>query len=126
MARDIADRSNGRVARLSGTLCDRIGDGEDLRGLLVEEQVIVPKIRSRDMPVEILRLQIQRITVRQDDLESFGNGHCRGFIEIGRCWNVGGTGFRHRLDFPKFGLYGAGYRFRHEWQFIEMKSSPPD
>jgi hypothetical protein len=37
VARDIADRADGRAADLAGTLGDRIGYGEYLRRLLVEQ-----------------------------------------------------------------------------------------
>ena len=36
MTRDIADRSDGRIARFSSALGDRISNGEDLCGLLIE------------------------------------------------------------------------------------------
>lgn len=65
VARDIADRSNGGVARLSGALGDRIGDGEDLCGLLIKKQVIVPEVGSGDVPVEIFCLQVNRVAVRE-------------------------------------------------------------
>ena len=48
-ARDISDRSNGCVARLSATLGDRIGGGEDICALLIEEQVVVPEVGSGDV-----------------------------------------------------------------------------
>ena len=79
---DIADRSNGCVARLSGALGDRIGSSEDLCGLLIEEQVIVPEVGSRDVPVEIFCLQVDRIAVRQDDFQSISDGHRRTFVKI--------------------------------------------
>lgn len=99
MARDIADRSNGGVARLSGALGDRIGDGEDLCGLLIKKQVIVPEVGSGDVPVEIFCLQVNRVAVRQNDLQSVGDSHRRAFVKIRRCRKGGGIVVRHRLDF---------------------------
>lgn len=99
VARDIADRSNGGVARLSGALGDRIGDGEDLCGLLIKKQVIVPEVGSGDVPVEIFCLQVNRVAVRQNDLQSVGDSHRRAFVKIRRCRKGGGIVVRHRLDF---------------------------
>ena len=46
-------------------LRDRIGYGENLRRLLVEQQVIIAKVAPTDMPVKILRLHIKREQVRE-------------------------------------------------------------
>lgn len=59
LARDLTDRTERRTADLAGPLCDQVGHGEKFGRLLVEQEVIIPKVRSRDMPMEILGLDVQ-------------------------------------------------------------------
>jgi hypothetical protein len=58
--RDIADRADRRAADLPRSLGDRIGYGEDLRRLLVEQQMIITEVAPADMPVKILRFHVKR------------------------------------------------------------------
>ena len=69
MPRDVADRPDRRAADLADPLGDRIGHREDLVGLFVEQQVVVAKMRSAHVPVEVLRLQVEREDVRQQRSE---------------------------------------------------------
>src|SRR5258708_29238443 len=55
---DVADRMQGRPADLPDTLRNRIGRREYLLTLLVQQQVIVAKMRPRYVPMEILRLDV--------------------------------------------------------------------
>jgi hypothetical protein len=66
---DMTDRSQRLSADLADTLGNCVGGGEDLLGLFVEQEMIVTKMRPRYMPVEILRLQVKREHVRQEDIE---------------------------------------------------------
>src|SRR5579871_3219282 len=50
---DLADRAQRTAADLAGALGDVIGHGEDLLGLLIEQQVIVAKMRTGHMPVKV-------------------------------------------------------------------------
>lgn len=59
VAGDIADRSDGRITGLPGALSHSIGSSEDLRGLLVEKQVVVSEVRARDMPTKVLGLEVR-------------------------------------------------------------------
>ena len=63
VARDISDRMQGQPADLAGALGDRVGHGEDLFALLVQEQVVVTEVVPAHMPVEILGLEIERENV---------------------------------------------------------------
>src|SRR5262249_50566716 len=69
---DLADRPNGGAADLSNALGNGIRGGEDLPRLLVQEQVVVPEMWSGNMPVEILRLEVQRHHVGKQKVESSG------------------------------------------------------
>jgi hypothetical protein len=51
---DVADRMQGRAADLSDSFRNRIGGGEYLLALLVEQQVIISEMWARYMPMEIL------------------------------------------------------------------------
>ena len=48
-ARDVADRAERGAADLAHALGDVVGHGEDLVGLLVEQQVVVAEVRPADM-----------------------------------------------------------------------------
>ena len=37
-----------------------VGHGENLRGLLVEQQMVIAKMTPADMPVKVLRLHVER------------------------------------------------------------------
>jgi hypothetical protein len=43
---DMTDRANGRAADFADALGDSVGHGKDLAGLLVQQQMIVPEVRS--------------------------------------------------------------------------------
>lgn len=107
VARDIADRSNSGVTRLSRALGDRIGGGEDLCGLLIKKQMIVPEVGSGDVPVEIFCLQVDREAVRENNLQSVGDSHRRAFVKIRRYRKGVGVVVRHRLDFLNLAYTGA-------------------
>src|SRR6267378_2042629 len=69
-ARNITYGPQSHAADLSNTLRDRVGDGEDLISLLVEQKVIVAKMRTGHVPMEVLSLQIERERIGEDQIES--------------------------------------------------------
>src|SRR5260370_16999321 len=56
---DVTDRAQRRPTDLPNTLGDRVGGGEDLLTLLIQQEVIVAKMGSRHVPMKVLRLQIE-------------------------------------------------------------------
>src|SRR5262245_56923047 len=62
---------------------DRIGGGEDLGRLLVEEQMVGAKMRAAHVPMEILGLDVEREGVGQQGVESGGNLAHGGLAEVG-------------------------------------------
>src|SRR5262249_48897466 len=56
MTRDVPKRVDGCAADFSAALGDFIDHAEDLRRMLVEQQVIVSKMSAADVPVEAFRL----------------------------------------------------------------------
>jgi len=52
----VANRTNGCAADLAGSFGDFVRHRENLRGLLVEKEVIVPEIWTEYVPMEILVL----------------------------------------------------------------------
>ena len=58
VSRNIADRTERRSAELARSFCDIVRHGKDLLALLVQEQVIITKVASTHVPVEILRLRL--------------------------------------------------------------------
>ena len=51
------------------TFGDGVRGGENLLGLLVQQQMVVPEMRPRDVPVEVLRFQIEAEHIRQQNVE---------------------------------------------------------
>ena len=62
---DVPDRAQRAAADLARPLGQRLGHVEDLRRLLVEQQVIVAEVRAGHVPVEVLGLEIKREDVGQ-------------------------------------------------------------
>src|SRR6266404_5094856 len=88
--------SNGaqrRPADLADSLGDCIPDGEDLVRLLVQKQVIVTKVWTGNMPVEILRLDVKRINVGQQQVQRARDVSRRSGVKTGRCLQSGGATF---------------------------------
>jgi hypothetical protein len=48
---------------------ERIADFENLIGLLVEQQMIIAKVRTAHVPVEVLGLDVEHKYVRQKRIE---------------------------------------------------------
>ena len=80
----MSDRSQGGSAQLADALGDGIGHRIDLVGLLVQQQVIVAKMRPAHVPVKVLGLQIERKDVRQDGVHGPGNVLGRVGFQVGR------------------------------------------
>ena len=79
----MTDGLHGRATEFADTLSDRVGHAENLIALLVKQQMVVTKMGTAHVPVEILGLQIKCERVRQDGIH--GAGHIiRGiFRQVG-------------------------------------------
>src|ERR1700754_404384 len=64
-AGDLSNRSNGPAADLSDPPGDQIGHSDQLIGLLVQHQMVVPKVSPPHVPMKALRLQIQSENIRE-------------------------------------------------------------
>ena len=62
----------------------RIGHGEDLVGLLVQQQVVVAEVRAAHVPVEVLGLQVEREDVGEHGVHGAGDVLGRLGLEVGR------------------------------------------
>ena len=82
-AGDVADRPERHAAELAGAFGDRVGHREDLRRLLVEEQVEVAEVRARDVPVEVLGLDVEREDIGEERGEAGGDVADRVVAEVG-------------------------------------------
>ncbi len=87
--RDVADRPDGRAAELERTR-SAIGSliGVDLRRLVVEQQVIVAEVRTRDVPVEVLGLPVECGDVGQQKVQSAGEISRGVLAEVGQGWRA--------------------------------------
>jgi len=69
----VPDRLDGLAAELSHALRDDIRRAEDLRRLIVEQQVVIAKMRTRHVPMKVLGFEIEREHVGQQCIERCGN-----------------------------------------------------
>ena len=90
------------VPYLADSLGDRIGHRVELVGLLVEHEVVVAKVRSAHVPVEILGLQVHRENVGEDRIERAGD--------------VVGGAFSRSLDVAS----GAFWRRLRSWVLLAV------
>ena len=79
---DLAGRTQRRPANLADAFRHRIGHGEELVGLFVEEQVIIAEMGPAHVPMEIFCLQVDRENVGEERIYRSGNilGGARGKI----------------------------------------------
>src|SRR5581483_6780257 len=59
-------------------------------GLVVEQQVVVAKVRAADVPMEVLGLQIERVARSQEAVQRLRQRFDGGIVEIGRGIERGG------------------------------------
>jgi len=64
--RDVADGAERGAADLSRPLGDIIRHFKDLVAMIIKEQMVIAKMASTHVPVEILRLEVQREDVCQE------------------------------------------------------------
>jgi hypothetical protein len=87
----VPDRAHRRSPELAHALGDGIGRGVDLIGLLVEKKMVVAEMRSGDVPVEVLRLQVEREVVRQQRIQRSRDVAGRFLAQAGGCVQLGGA-----------------------------------
>src|SRR5260370_4616219 len=66
---DMADAADGRAADAANALGHDVDGGKNGIGLLVEEQVIVAEVRTGEVPVEVLRLDVERERIGDERLD---------------------------------------------------------
>jgi hypothetical protein len=82
----MADAPDCHPTEFSYPLGEHIDRFENCGGLLVKEQVIVAESRSGEMPVKVLRLDIERECISDERVDGVGNRpHTFGFQIGGRC-----------------------------------------
>src|SRR5690606_14107104 len=77
-------RSYGQPPELPHPLRDRIGHGEDLVGLLVQEKMVVAEVRPAHVPVEVLGLEVECEDVGQNEVHRRGHVASGTLLQIGR------------------------------------------
>src|SRR5882757_7759381 len=82
-AGDLADRAQRRTSYLSTAFRYRVSHRKELIALLVEQKVIVAKIRTAHVPVKILGLRIEREHIREQCREGCGDILCRSWAQVG-------------------------------------------
>lgn len=64
-SRDMADRSDRGAAHLSDPLGDRVRRRENLLAQVVKQQMKIAEMRPRNVPMKVLRLDVNSEYVRQ-------------------------------------------------------------
>ncbi|MNT35183.1 hypothetical protein D3C72_1712020 [compost metagenome] len=96
----MADGADGRAADLARPFGNVVGHRKDLRALFVQQRVIITEMRTGNMPVEILGLDVEREDIRQQRGQRSGDVAARFSAKVGRrCeWKLavfGGCGRVH-------------------------------
>ena len=72
MPSDIANGAECRASDLPCTLRNGVGHAKDLAGVLIEQRMIITE-RASDVPVKILRFNVQTEHVRQEFSQGVGD-----------------------------------------------------
>ncbi len=72
-ARDVPDGPNRSAPNFARPLGDRIGHCEDLIALIVEHQVVIAKMRTCHVPMEVFCLEVEREDVGEQAREGCAN-----------------------------------------------------
>src|SRR5689334_16661034 len=80
----MADRAKRHAAELAHAFGDRVRRLIDLARLLIEHEMIIAKMRPGDVPMKILRLDIEREEVGKQLRQSRGNLLARRPAQIRR------------------------------------------
>ena len=62
----------GHASDLAHGLGDRVGDGENLIAVFIQQQMIVAEVRTRNMPMDVLRFEVEGKHFCQRNIESAG------------------------------------------------------
>jgi len=82
---DIADGMERCTTDLPSSFGDHIGHCEYLRCLFIEEQVVIAKVGTADVPMEVFRLDIKREYIGQQLPQIARDLGDRFIAEIGWC-----------------------------------------
>ena len=80
----MADGPQRLAAELAHALGERVGHRVELVAVLVQQQVVIAKVRAAHVPVEILRLEVQGEHVGQDAVQRAGDVGRGARREVGR------------------------------------------
>src|SRR5258708_9192934 len=113
----MADTADSGAANAADALRHDVDGLKHRIGLLVEEQVIVAEVRTGEVPVEVLRLDIERESIGDEWVDSLCNGLCflRGQIGHRRQLRRG----RGRL-FLGFCFFLSWYNLFSLWGFCKV------
>src|SRR6185437_10994780 len=106
---NVADRPQRQTADLAHPLGNVVGYPENLLGLFVEQQMVVAKVWSAHVPMEVLSLHIKRKDIGQNSIElfrDFANGlgrQVRRGVQNGAC-------FAARIESSHFVVHGITLR----------------
>jgi len=86
----LTDRPQRKSTNLSNSFRDWVGHREKLIRMFVQQQVVVAKMRTAHVPVEIFRFHVEREYIRQDAVHRGSDVLRRRSCEVSSClqWGV--------------------------------------
>ncbi len=81
---NVSDGTYRRSTDLPYAFSDLIGDVNDLIRVFIEEKMVVAKMRSAHVPMEVLCLQVKGEHVREESVES--SGDVLDCLKLNICW----------------------------------------
>ena len=69
-AANVSDGANGAAAQFAHALGYVVGHRKNLAAMLIEQEMVIPKVRPTHVPMKILGLQVQSKYVGQQGIES--------------------------------------------------------
>jgi len=69
LSSDVSDRAKSIAAQLSAALGNRVGHGEQLIGMFVQQQMVIAEMRTTHVPVKVLGLDVNGEDVGEEALQ---------------------------------------------------------
>jgi hypothetical protein len=82
-AADLPDRTDCCSTDLANSFRYVVGHGKHQICVIIQEEMVIAKVRARHMPVEVLRLQIKHKYIGKESVESSCNIHVRFMADVG-------------------------------------------
>jgi KaiC/GvpD/RAD55 family RecA-like ATPase len=73
LSRNVADRASRRGAYFANAFRNIVGQRENLISVIVKQQVVIAKMRTTDVPMEVFGFEIERENISEKPVEGAGD-----------------------------------------------------